>query len=68
MKFWIFLLIGLLSVMEIVFKIIKCASCDDRYLGFDMSGYSYLALQTLIVGILFYNAYREWIKTKSSAK
>lgn len=66
MKFWILLVLGLLTVLEIVYKIIRCASCKSNYIGFDMSGYVYLALQTLLAVILLYGAYREWMKTKKS--
>lgn len=66
MKFWIFLILGLLTVMEILYKLMRCASCDASYLGFDLSGYTYLFLQTLIGGILFYSAYNERMKTRKS--
>ncbi len=67
MKFWIFLIIGLLTVMEIIYKLIRCASCDANYLGFDLSGYTYLICQTLISSVLLYGAYKERMKIKASS-
>jgi len=61
---WIFLVLGLITVMEIVSKIINCASCNRSYLGIEMSGYVYLAVQFLFAGILLNSAYRQWNKPK----
>jgi len=66
MRGWIFLFIGLLTVAGIVYKIINCAACADKFLGFDMSGYTYLAIQTFFAFILFNAANRDLRKTKNT--
>ncbi len=65
MKGKIFLFIGIITVADIIYKLVRCASCRSDYLGFEMSGYTYLGLQTLIALILLNGAYREMRKAKT---
>lgn len=66
MKGWIFLFIGFISAGEVVYKLIKCASCNTTYLGIEMSGYIYLVIQILIATLLLYSGYVEKFKKNAS--
>lgn len=64
MKFWISLIVGLLIAEDLWYKIKECASCKEDFLGFDMPGYVYIVIHTILVFFLLLGAYQERVKTK----
>ncbi len=67
MKGKISLILGILLLIDIVYKLVKCASCPSDYFGFEVSGYTYLGIQTLLVAILLFGAYIDRKKAQKAA-
>jgi len=51
-------LIGLLALTEVIYKIVKCPSCEDNLLLFKVPGYVHLLFWGLGAIIIFYNVYK----------
>jgi len=51
--------VGVLALMNIIYKVIKCISCDADFLGMEVSGPVYLMIWTTIAVMIFYGVYRD---------
>ena len=60
-----YLLIGLIAMLNVIYKIATCLNCDERILGFEIPGIVYLAIWSVVAAsscIGFYKA--NWVETK----
>ena len=56
-------IIGLLALSEVIYKIIKCPSCEDNLLWFQVPGFVHILFWGLGGGILMYKVYKaNWAK------
>jgi len=56
--------VGVLSLINVVYKLATCISCDESFLTKKVSGPIYLTIWTIITIIIFYEIIREKNKTK----
>ena len=56
--------VGIFVVLDIVYKLIRCASCNSDYFGIEMSGYSYLMIHSLLASILIYTGLKKLKESK----
>ena len=50
--------IGLLALTEVIYKIVKCPSCEDNLLMFQVPGFVHLLFWGVGAIIIFYNVYK----------
>jgi len=56
--------IGLLALTEVIYKIVKCPSCEDNLFMFQVPGFVHLLFWGLGAVIIFYNVYKANMNTK----
>ena len=67
MKKKIEFIIGLLALTEVTYKLVKCPSCEDNLLMFQVPGFVHILFWGLGAIIIFYNVYKaNWGKKKRS--
>ena len=64
MKFYLFLVLGILSITNIIYRIATCPSCDTNFLSFPISGYMDLAIQSVFTVVFLNAANKEYKKNK----
>jgi len=50
---------GLFASIEVIYKMIKCPSCEESILWFEVSGLVFTVFWAAIAIILFYGVYKE---------
>ena len=53
-----------ISVVNIIYKLATCISCDERFFGMEISNLVYFAIWTIIPVVIFYGMMQEKNKRK----
>lgn len=51
------LIIGIFASIEVIYKLVTCANCEDQIFGFEMPGIVYILIWTIISIVLLYRVY-----------
>lgn len=65
MRSKLYFIVGIFLVAEIIYKLVRCPSCDGDFFGYGVSGYTYLAVIALLASVILYSGYQEHLKTKT---
>ena len=51
--------VGIMCLVNVVYKLATCISCEDRFFGMEISGPIYLMIWIFLAGVIFYGVYRD---------
>jgi len=59
MKRNINIVVGILCLVNIVYKLGTCINCSERFFGMEVSGPIYFLIWTFLMVVIFYGVYRD---------
>lgn len=53
------MIVALFAIGTVIYKLFNCIECEERFLMFDISGYAYLMIWTVIAIVLAFGVYQK---------
>ncbi|SOE19786.1 hypothetical protein SAMN06298216_0289 [Spirosomataceae bacterium TFI 002] len=53
------IIVALFAIGTVIYKLFNCIECEERFLMFDISGYAYLMIWTVIAIVLAFGVYQK---------
>jgi len=53
------IVLGILCLVNVIYKLVTCMSCPDRFFGMEVSGPVFLLIWTAMMILIFYGVYRD---------